>query len=592
MIHGNTEGVRASVLKLMEGLYEIEVDADAFAPLSLIEPMAAFTARLNRELSVYVSRDGAVLDVSIGDNSTVSLQNMRLRRNPQRLSGVRCLHTHPGGDAMLSAVDLQSLQKMKFDAMSAIGVREEGKPCAVSAAFLGAREPSGNNKTFVEGPVGIYQIPQSAWMDRIREADRQVAASFGPSEQVKTEKAVLVGVAAGPQDESMVELRRLTETAGGEVTAVVTQKTHKQDPATYIGKGKAEELSLLVQGSECDLCVFDDELTGAQLRNLEEMLGVRVIDRTALILDIFSQRAKSREGKLQVELAQLMYKLPRLTGQGVSLSRLVGGGGIGLRGRGAGETKLELDRRHIRSRITDIERELAGVAQERDVRRARREKSEVPVVALVGYTNSGKSTLLNRLSSAGVLAEDKLFATLDPVSRRITLPGGQETLLVDTVGFINKLPHDLVRAFKSTLEEALHADLLLIVQDAAHPHAAHQQAVVDEVLAELQAADKPRIDVLNKMDIVTGEVEVGRPGAVMISAASGAGCDRLLQSVAERLAQNRRKLSMLIPHSNGAARAFLHERGTILSEDFTPEGAQIEATIEPADYDRLLRMLI
>ena len=288
-------------------------------------------------------------------------------------------------------------------------------------------------------------------------------------------------------EDSLDELASLAETAGAMVITRVLQNRMRPDPATFIGSGKAEELQLTCQTLEIDLAIMDDELTGAQQRNLENALGVRVIDRTALILDIFAQRAQSSEGKLQVELAQMKYRLPRLTGMGTVLSRL--GGGIGT--RGPGETQLEVDRRRIRRRIDDLEMQLREIKKQRDMRRARREKNGQITVALVGYTNAGKSTLLNALSGADVLVEDKLFATLDPVMRRVELPENRECLVVDTVGFIRKLPHQLVQAFRSTLEEALFADLLVVVSDLSSPHYAQQRATVFEVLNDLGAADRP-----------------------------------------------------------------------------------------------------
>ena len=322
---------------------------------------------------------------------------------------------------------------------------------------------------------------------------------------------------SGPYD-TLAELGELARTAGANVVGRFTQKKAGADNVTYIGSGKAEELSLKGSELEADLFIFDDELTAVQSRNLEEILGARVIDRTALILDIFAQRATSREGKLQVELAQQKYRLPRLLGQGTVLSRL--GGGIGT--RGPGEKKLEIDRRRIKRRIFELSEELGEIEKQRSLRRARREKNSTPVVALVGYTNAGKSTLLNALTDASVLAEDMLFATLDPVVRQAELPNGTEVLISDTVGFINKLPHDLVEAFRSTLEEAANADIILHVVDRSSPYYESQMAVVEDVLSKLGALDIPRINVYNKCDL-TGERTPN--DGVFISAAKGTGID-------------------------------------------------------------------
>ena len=366
---------------------------------------------------------------------------------------------------------------------------------------------------------------------------------------------------------------------------VTLQKRDKPENATYVGLGKAQSIALDVQGENCDMIIVDDELTGVQTRNLEEIVGVKVIDRTTLILDIFTQRAKTREGKLQVEMAQLSYQLPRLIGEGVSLSRL--GGGIGTRGPGA--TKLEISRRRIRKRLSDLRREIDDLANQRTVQRKRRQKNAVPVVALVGYTNTGKSTLLNALSDAGVPAEDKLFMTLDPVMRRVTLPSGGEFLLVDTVGFIRKLPHTLVDAFRSTLEEATLADLLLVVSDASNDDFMQQREVVMGVLGELGAGDKPMIDVLNKIDKLEDVPNV--PGAVRISAAQGAGLDTLLEKIGKTVFAAQETATLMIPYAKGGVLSDLHAGATVLEEQYEAEGTRVTVRLERAKLDRALSIL-
>lgn len=458
--------------------------SEVFAPAELLDVLAAFTCAMNREISIYVSRSGAILDITIGNIGTVELKDMHLRRNTRRLSMVRCIHTHPGGNPQLSDVDISSLRSMRFDAMAAVGARE-GRATGIQAAFLG-EYVGGVNTVHLTEVVPVKKIPQRAWMDAIVRADADVLRGAPAGvQQEEAERAFLVGL---DSEQSLDELEKLAKTAGAEIVGRMLQKKSRPDTATYIGSGKAETLSLDCQARDADLVIVDDELSGIQTRNLEEILrGVKVLDRTALILDIFAQRAQSREGRLQVELAQMAYQLPRLLGHGVSMSRL--GGGIGT--RGPGETRLEMDRRRIRRRMSDLRREIEELGSQRSLRRARREKNKVPVVALVGYTNAGKSTLLNALSGADVLAEDKLFATLDPVVRTVKLPGGGEFLLVDTVGFISKLPHALVDAFRSTLEEALLADALVIVSDGASDEMFHQHDVVLDVLNELGAGDRP-----------------------------------------------------------------------------------------------------
>ena len=338
---------------------------------------------------------------------------------------------------------------------------------------------------------------------------------------------------------------------------------------------------------EADLFIFDDELSAIQLRSLEEILGARVIDRTTLILDIFAARATSREGKLQVELAQMRYRLPRLLGQGQVLSRL--GGGIGT--RGPGEKKLEIDRRRIRRRIYELETELSEIEKQRGLRRESRKANRIPLVALVGYTNAGKSTLLNRLTNSDVLAEDMLFATLDPVVRQITLPGGTEALLSDTVGFINKLPHDLVKAFKSTLEEVSAADLILHVIDYSSPYHEKQMQVVDEVLAGLDAADIPTIRVFNKIDKATEPVPSQSGEQLCISAKQGHGIDALFSMIEQALNSARQEIEIIVPYSKYEAVSFIRERGMLLEEEHLDIGTRIKARLDSADIGQLKKII-
>ena len=578
MIYGNKEGIRDSLLAQMELLYELELPDESFAPVELLEALAAFTAAINREISVYVSRSGAILDVTIGQIGSVELKDMRLRRNARRLSMVRCIHTHPGGNPQLSDVDISSLRSMRFDAMAAVGVSDSGRPTGLQAAFLGEYAGGINRVTLTE-IMPVKRIPQRALMEAIERADAQVLCGAPNDTQEEKERAFLVGL---DSEESLEELARLADTAGAIVVGRMLQKKSRPDTATYVGSGKADELSLEAQAKEADLVIVDDELTGVQTRNLEEILrGVKVLDRTSLILDIFAQRAQSREGRLQVELAQMAYQLPRLTGHGVSMSRL--GGGIGT--RGPGETRLELDRRRIRRRMSDLRREIAELGSQRELRRSRREKNRVPVVALVGYTNAGKSTLLNTLSGAGVLAEDKLFATLDPVVRTVKFPTGGEFLLVDTVGFISKLPHALVDAFHSTLEEALLADLLVIVSDGASAEMAHQHDVVLEVLSSLGASDRPRIDVINKVDLMERTPEW--PGAIPISAKTGEGMEALLGEIKRHLRGMARPLRVTIPYVQGSLLAALHDGAQVIREEYTENGVTVEAMTDEQMAGRL-----
>ncbi len=397
-----------------------------------------------------------------------------------------------------------------------------------------------------------------------------------------SERALLVSLDTGDFDAqvSLEELAELARSAGAEVRGSVLQRRSAPDPATCIGAGRLEEIRQVCQNDDIDLLIFDRELTATQHRNLEDLSGVRVVDRTTLILDIFAGRAHSAEGRLQVELAQLQYLLPRLAGQGTALSRL--GGGIGT--RGPGETQLETDRRHIRRRIGYLKNQLEQVKKRRALTRQRREKEGRLTVALVGYTNAGKSTLMNALTAAGVLAEDRLFATLDPTARALRLPDGREVLLVDTVGLVRRLPHQLVEAFHSTLEEAAQADAVLNVCDAASPEAEEQLQLTEDLLRELRAeeADRPEpptLRVYNKCDLLGGPIALGGRRAVAISAATGAGLTQLLDTLAAVLPPDRRRVQVLIPFREGALAERCRREGAVEKEQFTPEGVQMTVTL-------------
>ena len=394
----------------------------------------------------------------------------------------------------------------------------------------------------------------------------------------KQETAVLVSVDTGEFDveSSLAELTELAKTAGAEVICEMTQKREAPEPGTYLGRGKLEELSDFCENEKPDLVIIDGELSPAQQKNIETITDVRVIDRTTLILDIFAQRALSGEGKLQVELAQLKYALPRLGGKGASMSRL--GGGIGT--RGPGETKLETDRRHIRRRISALTEDLKALDERRTRYRERRKKDGVITVALVGYTNAGKSTLMNTLTDAGVLAENKLFATLDPTARALTLPDGNTVLLIDTVGFIRRLPHKLVEAFKSTLDEAVDANVILNVCDASSEECSEHYRVTNELLEELGCGDKPIITVLNKCDVVTeGDIPVVG-NSVRVSAKTGEGLTELLEKIAKALPPTRKRVKILLPFSMGGAGAELRKTGVVHSEEYTADGLLLDITAE------------
>ncbi|MGQ0671168.1 MAG: GTPase HflX [Actinomycetota bacterium] len=410
--------------------------------------------------------------------------------------------------------------------------------------------------------AGVVESPLSAtWRPRVRE------------------RAVLVGVGRGIDESSLDELAALADSAGAEPVARILQTRGRPDPATFVGRGKIEEIHQAVHRSGAGAVILDDELSPGQLRSLESRLGTKVIDRTALILDIFALHARSREGKAQVELAQLSYLLPRLRGWGEAMSRL--GAGIGT--RGPGETKLEVDRQHIKRRISKLRRDIKDLARTRDVKRSRRERSGIPQIAIAGYTNAGKSTLMNALTEAGVLVADQLFATLDPTTRRIELPGGRRATLSDTVGFVSKLPHDLVEAFRSTLEEVARASLILHVADASSPELEEQVDAVRDVLAEIGAARVPEVLALNKIDLAS-DVGLARavrrfPDAVRISALTGEALEALTDRVAEALPRPPVEVTVLVPYGREDLTARLYRDAEILSAEPADDGTVVRARV-------------
>ncbi|MDR3120286.1 MAG: GTPase HflX [Clostridiales bacterium] len=637
-VNGNIKSMKRTVLETLEAIYDAAAEKDRFVPEQAARAMAYATAAANREVAVMIGRRGNVLSVSVGSDRAVDLFGKQIRRGEARASGVRCIHTHPNGDEALSDVDLSALTSMRLDAMAVLAVDEAGNIVSASAAirpvgkevrFYGpyfsasgpkaeadeAPEPDTGAASFSESGAPASQraseltpapTPDGTVPPRILESldallpdvyaqDREAEVSFFDPRGTQRERAVLVGVRPQPGDDGpeLGELTQLAKTAGADVREKLLYREREADAAHYIGKGKLEELSQLRQETEADLVIFDDELSGAQTRNLEEALGVKVVDRTALILDIFAGRARTKEGKLQVELAQLNYNLSRLVGLGGQLSRL--GGGIGT--RGPGEKKLDVDRRHIRRRIHAIEEELQRTQTRRGRTRKTGRLASATVVALVGYTNAGKSTLFNTLCGADVFTEDKLFATLDPTARKLALPSGGSVIAVDTVGFINKLPHELVDAFKATLEEAVYADILLHVVDVSNPDAQSQIETVERILRDIGAVDKKMLIAFNKTDLVDRTpdwVRFWRPaeGAAggadarradvrycEISAKTGRGVDTLLRTLSEMAAEEYLKLEVLIPYQAGKLSAYLHENAKILREEYTPEGVSMSVRL-------------
>jgi GTP-binding protein HflX len=592
-IYGEIDGLKKIILDSLEQLYEYTVPFSQTITNELTQGMATITDQINREIAVYINRRGSVVRVAVGDNKTVSLPETEGRRALNRLSGLRCIHTHPGGDSRLSNVDLASLKEMRFDMMAAIGVRDDGIH-EISFGFISGHTADSYEVGTV-GPLSISEFTQLDLGYLTNQIERQLESKDVTSTMTQVEKALLVGVERqGLWDvsDSLSELAQLAETAGAVVIGSAWQKRSRLDAALFIGRGKVQEISLMRQELGANLIIFDDELSPAQQRNLEQMLGVKVIDRPALILDIFAQRARSHEGKLQVELAQLKYNLPRLGGQGLVLSRL--GGGIGT--RGPGETKLEVDRRRIRSRINDIEQEIENLRKQRNLHRERRQAARIPTTALVGYTNAGKSTLLNKLTDAGVLAEDKLFATLDPTTRRTKLPSGREILLTDTVGFIQKLPHQLIAAFRGTLEEVVQADLLLHVIDASHPQYENQIQAVYQVLRELGADSKPVITVFNKIDKMDSQPVMDRmirePGSVGVSAVKGTNLDNLLRMIEDSLKATTLDVLLVLPYDDSGVISKLYDTATVNSVEYNPDGIYVSASLPPEQFERYKKYVL
>ncbi|MCL2498969.1 MAG: GTPase HflX [Defluviitaleaceae bacterium] len=593
-INGNTDGIRRSYLTLLESLFEAETDRKAFCPPVIIETLAAFTGATGREAMVYLDRSGRIETINVGGQDRVSLPTVSKRRSSDRLSGIRCIHTHPGGNGELSDVDIQSLKTLKLDAMAAVGV-SEGKPTFMCVSILGERIGEEDFTVINFAPTRPEAVNDEQLWAEIHAADERIRPMEAKKAEAEIARAILVGV-GDKGNETLEELRQLSDTAGFITIGTLYQPRAKSDKATYLGQGRLHDLVLEVQRLNADTVIFDDELTPAQIRNIQKVLGkTEIIDRTALILDIFSGRASTHEGRLQVELAQAKYMLPRMTGFWTHLNRM-GGGGAGGGGarRGEGETQLEVDRRILRKRVDELEREIDKVKARREVQRTQRERANIPVVALVGYTNAGKSTLMNRLSGSDVLAEDKLFATLDPVSRRVNYGSG-EFLLVDTVGFIHKLPHDLVNAFRATLEETKYADLLIHVVDASSDEREKQMEVVGTVLKELGAGSNPTLLAFNKCDVINDTNDIPRsknPGesVIVISAKTGMGMDALKKAVTQALSNLRTAIKILLPLNAGAMVSRIYEVGKVEECEYREDGIYLSAVVPMADAMRVKAM--
>lgn len=591
-IKGNIKGIRDSVIAELQKLYDMQ--SPQLVSQELAVKLADITEYINREISVYITRSGQIIEIAVGDNATVELPSFSGRRGAGRLSGIRCIHTHPGGNPYLSGVDISALKNNKYDAMVAIGViSPDFTKSELTFGLITGIDSNENYTAECYGPYSIEDAENINFVNTVSTIERILDKQTGTASlQVMSERAILIGMEWGRNDslwtvdDSLEELKQLADTAGATVIKKFIQKRPKPDPAFFIGRGKVQELVLYAQQENIDLCIFDEELSPAQQRNIESVMGIRILDRTALILDIFAQRARTNEGKLQVELAQLQYTLPRIMGKGLMLSRL--GGGIGT--RGPGETKLEVDRRRIRDRIAFIKEQIEKVKAVRSLHRSKRKKNNVFEVSLVGYTNAGKSTLLNTLTNSDIYAKDQLFATLDPTTRQLTLPNKQEIIITDTVGFIQRLPHQLIAAFRSTLEVVTEADLLVHVIDVSHELYKEQAAAVHEVLKEIGAETKPVITVYNKIDKLPPDSKLAdrlalEEDTVCISAAKKLNLETLQQMIESHLKSKAVEVTLCIPYAETAKAAQLHETANVLEQEYTENGAVMKVILPVEDLE-------
>ena len=579
------------MLEYLDGFIGNTYSPSEFLPAEIREALVLATSSSGVEFAALLDRKNRVEAICAGNTESVNLEGLLdTRRGEKRLSGIRLWHTHPNGASSPSEVDIGSLKSLRLDACGVIGVNtEEERATGISVTVLRRDTEGLLNEYETYGPYPVWRAGDfNEIFEELVRTDAEAGELETETLREDAEKAIVCGVIL-PQDEkrftnetALAELKELARTAGAEVVAEFVQKRPSHDARFYIGKGLTKDISMKAQALGATLLITDDEISAGTVRNLEDATGLRVVDRTTLILDIFASRAKSREGRLQVEMAQQKYRLTRLTGKGVVLSRL--GGGIGT--RGPGESKLTADRNYIKRRISYLEDELKKVSAVRDTLRKERKKNEIPQVAVVGYTNAGKSSLLNALCNGDVLAENKLFATLDPSVRRLVTDDNKDLLIIDTVGFIRKLPHDLVEAFKSTLEELKYADLLLHVVDGSNPDAANQIDVVEEIIEQLGAGSKPCYTVVNKIDLLAAdELAADNTGpidhaAYYVSCATGKGIDQLKEAVVSFFSAAEIPFSLKIPYSDGKTLSYLHDKGTVGSENYSEDGVKVKGKID------------
>ncbi len=532
-MYGKTSGLKPSQIKRLERLFRRTVPANQILSRELARQMASISYEIGRQVGVLINRRGKVEEVIVGESKQILLPDLSgYRSGPGRLKGLRLIHTHLNNEP-ISKEDLTDLILLGLDLMVCVEVNKEGIPGKITYAHILPKNKNGSG-CLVESVPDIGQLNVD-FLELISSLEEELSKNISGSSLQNKDRAILVGITEGPrwkEEESLEELKELARTDDVEVVGKVVQRVKRIDPRFLIGKGKLSELVLMCRQMGCNLIIFNNQLTPAQVKNLAEFTEMKIIDRGQLILDIFARRAKTREGKIQVELAQLRYILPRLTGKHSALSRLAGGIG----GRGPGETKLEIDRRRIRDRIARLKKELQEIRKQREQRRRLRRKNKLPIISIVGYTNAGKSTLLNTLTNSDVKVENKLFATLDPTSRRLRFPEEREVIITDTVGFIRNIPEDLLDAFAATLEELYDADLLLHVADISSPYLEEHIKTVEEILRKLNLHLIPRILVLNKKDLLPEE-EVKtiekRLGGIAISALDPSSLLPLLDHIKE-----------------------------------------------------------
>lgn len=596
MLTGNINGLKKVMIERLEALSELTINTSNILSYELASEMNDISRIIKKEICVVVNRRGKITGISVGRINSAEIPAMDFFS--KKLSGFRVIHTHPTGDSTLSSMDTSALVNLKLDAILAIGVNEALEKVTINIGLCDVYE---NTITFKE----FKNLSLEASLEfNFNEEVYHIEKAIGDIKQIKddVERAILVGT---DSEESLDELEGLAEACNVVPIYKMLQRKNKVSSAYFTGQGKVQEIAYLRQIKNANLVIFDDELSGSQVRNLEEALNCKVIDRTTLILDIFARRAKSKEGILQVELAMLNYKIPRLRDSNANLARIKGGVGVkgGVGSRGPGEKKLETDRRHIESRIEEIKNELSKVCHQRTVQKVKRNKNNISKVAIVGYTNAGKSSLRNKIceisaantiNKENVLEADMLFATLDTTVRAVTLSDNRKIALSDTVGFISKLPHDLVEAFKSTLEEVIEADLLLHVVDASNEEAIKQIQSVNIVLNELQALNKKTIIVLNKLDKATPEnleklkAFLNKEHIIEISVKEERNIDELLNVIGKEIPVKLIEKDFLIPYTEQKLISMLHENSSVINENYMEEGTIIKALVHDEIYKKCI----